>query len=80
MHVLGLPPAFVLSQDQTLRLKDFDLGQPGRENFQVVTAFLRNFEVLICGQLLAFSFAAKRGMVSETQDRQSISQSAPKCG
>ena len=25
MHVLSLPPAFVLSQDQTLKLKEFDL-------------------------------------------------------
>ncbi len=25
LHVLGLPPAFVLSQDQTLRLKSFIL-------------------------------------------------------
>jgi len=25
LHVLGLPPAFVLSQDQTLRLKDLIL-------------------------------------------------------
>ena len=24
LHVLGLPPAFVLSQDQTLRLKEFE--------------------------------------------------------
>jgi hypothetical protein len=25
LHVLGLPPAFVLSQDQTLKLKDLIL-------------------------------------------------------
>ena len=25
LHVLSLPPAFVLSQDQTLKLKEFDL-------------------------------------------------------
>ena len=24
LHVLGTPPAFVLSQDQTLQLRDFD--------------------------------------------------------
>ena len=26
LHVLSLPPAFALSQDQTLKLKRFDLG------------------------------------------------------
>jgi hypothetical protein len=26
LHVLGLPPAFALSQDQTLKLETFDLG------------------------------------------------------
>ena len=25
LHVLGLPPAFNLSHDQTLKLKDFDM-------------------------------------------------------
>ena len=29
LHVLGLPPAFVLSQDQTLKLKSFDSGRLG---------------------------------------------------
>ena len=27
LHVLGTPPAFVLSQDQTLQLRDFDPRQ-----------------------------------------------------
>ena len=27
LHVLGTPPAFVLSQDQTLQLRDFDPSQ-----------------------------------------------------
>ena len=27
LHVLGTPPAFVLSQDQTLQLRDFDPKQ-----------------------------------------------------
>jgi hypothetical protein len=27
LHVLGLPPAFALSQDQTLKLKRIDLGK-----------------------------------------------------
>ena len=29
LHVLGLPPAFVLSQDQTLKLKSCDSGRLG---------------------------------------------------
>ncbi len=29
LHVLGLPPAFVLSQDQTLKLKSSDSGRLG---------------------------------------------------
>ena len=28
LHVLGTPPAFVLSQDQTLQLRDFDPHLP----------------------------------------------------
>ena len=28
LHVLGTPPAFVLSQDQTLQLRDFDPRLP----------------------------------------------------
>jgi hypothetical protein len=30
LHVLGLPPAFALSQDQTLKLKRIDLGKSQR--------------------------------------------------
>ncbi len=28
LHVLGTPPAFVLSQDQTLQFRDFDPARP----------------------------------------------------
>jgi hypothetical protein len=31
LHVLGTPPAFVLSQDQTLQLRDFDPCPSSRE-------------------------------------------------
>ena len=40
LHVLGMPPAFVLSQDQTLVLKEFRLT-PVLSWFIVVISFLK---------------------------------------
>ena len=39
MHVLSLPPAFVLSQDQTLKLKEFDLDFHSTQIDRVLPGF-----------------------------------------
>ena len=40
LHVLGLPPAFVLSQDQTLKLKSLILENPEMEPSRGVAAYV----------------------------------------
>ena len=43
LHVLGTPPAFVLSQDQTLQLRDFDPSQlPLARRTGMVTSMFAN--------------------------------------
>ena len=47
LHVLGTPPAFVLSQDQTLRLKNLikEAGTPARLAPQTCTKLEKNPEL-----------------------------------
>ena len=47
MHVLGTPPAFILSQDRTLELKFFDFCARGRSEL----SFLHNIVSLCLARL-----------------------------
>jgi hypothetical protein len=40
LHVLGTPPAFVLSQDQTLQSRDFELATASSDSLELYSASL----------------------------------------
>ena len=69
LHVLGLPPAFVLSQDQTLRLKDLILtfGLEVNPRICVTGTF-----TLDAQRIRVASTGAHHGDGFETQYRQSL--------
>ena len=74
MHVLGLPPAFVLSQDQTLRLKVKILVYPpeAAKPQKVVTAVTLGILRVLNGQYIVLSAHTDSTcmVLTETQDRQ----------
>ncbi len=55
LHVLGTPPAFILSQDQTLR-RNFKPSEDGLQSVLLAASFLKNasLKLLITIQLLKF--------------------------
>jgi hypothetical protein len=70
LHVLGTPPAFILSQDQTLRkyLSPFQVFVYGKKDQQKLTSYhssvvkvLSNSEgqILLCSPLLVKGFSDK---------------------
>ena len=69
LHVLGLPPAFVLSQDQTLKLKVSILDRLGGYSPRI----LRNGHLHTSTHMTRIaSHPARLVMAYETQSRQSF--------